>query len=188
VRAFVALELPADVRAGVTRAQAALRAAAESADVRWTEPAGFHVTLKFLGAVDDARVPTITDALAGAAATLAPFACATAALGAFPTPHRPRVVWIGVSGDDVARLATAVDAALAPLGSVAEARPFHAHVTLGRVRSPRGGARLGRGVADVDGGPPRRWVADAMVLFRSLTRPTGAVYEPVARLPLGPRS
>ena len=190
MRAFVAVEVPPDVRAAVARTQAALRDAARSADVRWVDPGALHVTLKFLGSIDDEQVARIRDALALASGAGAPLGCVTGALGAFPSPRRARVVWLGISAanEAVARLTSAVDAALTPLGFPPEARPFHAHVTLGRVRSPRGLGDLARALEAHAAGPPRSWVAPDLVLFQSHTRPTGAVYEPVARFRLGART
>jgi RNA 2',3'-cyclic 3'-phosphodiesterase len=190
VRCFVAIELTAELRNVVARLQAAVREAAGSVDVRWTDRDGWHLTVKFLGQVRDDAVPAVSEALARVAAGSAPMSLATGALGAFPSPRRARVVWLGLSAgaDDVARLAAATDAALAPLGFAPEARPYHAHVTLGRVRAPTGLHRLARALDEVSPGAPASWTAEAVVLFQSHTRPTGAVYTPVARLPWGPRT
>ncbi|HZP42828.1 MAG TPA: RNA 2',3'-cyclic phosphodiesterase [Candidatus Binatia bacterium] len=187
MRCFVAVDVSPDVRAALGAAQAELRAAARRADVRWAEPAQFHVTLQFLGAVSDERVPEVVAALGEPARHAAPIALAADGLGAFPSVRRPRVVWAGMGGDvaALARLAGAVGRALAPLGFEPEARGFHAHLTLGRVRSPRGIGRLATALEAARDVALGTWTAPEVVLYQSRLRPTGAVYEAVARLPMG---
>src|SRR5262245_6799886 len=108
------------------RAQATVRRDARDADVRWADREQLHVTLKFLGAVPDDRVAALSSALDAAVADLAPVALEVAGLGAFPGPTRPRVLWVGIrtGAGELARLAAAVDRALAPLGFPPEARAF----------------------------------------------------------------
>jgi 2'-5' RNA ligase len=155
VRCFVAVDVAPEVRSAIVRARAALRAAARHGDVRWNAPAAFHVTLKFLGAVADERVPAISAAVGRAIAGAEPLALAAAGLGAFPSRARARVLWAGVAvgGESVAALASAIDAALAPLGFPVETRPFHAHLTIG-ARGRSRGSRHGL-LRHVDGGRGR---------------------------------
>src|SRR5262249_42877826 len=129
-----------DVRAAVASAQAGLRMAAPRADVRWVDPAGMHLTLKFLGEVDAARVPDVEAALADVARRHAPLARAAGGLAGFPGATRPRVVFAGIAGGlrELGLLAADVERACEALGFAPEARPFRGHVTLGRVRSPKG--------------------------------------------------
>jgi 2'-5' RNA ligase len=180
----VAVDLGTEVRSALTRAQARLRAASEGADVRWLEPAALHLTLKFLGQVADARVPEVVAALAGVRA--APIALAAAGLGGFPSLGRARVLWAGLAcgGPELTALAAAVDRVLASLGFAAETRPFHAHVTIGRVRSPRKLAAVAAALRAADETEFGSWTADEMVLYQSRLRSTGAVYEVVSRMPL----
>ena len=189
MRCFVAVDLSAPVRAAAARLQEGMRAAAGRADVRWTEPAGFHLTLKFLGEVPEVQVPAVVAALDTVAAASAPLALAAGGAGAFPSVRRPRVVWVGVTtgAAELARLARAVEEALAPLGFPPEGRGFHGHLTLGRVRAPRALAGLARAIEDAPALEASGWTAVDIVLYRSHLRRTGAVYEPVARVPLGRR-
>lgn len=188
MRCFVAVDVPEGLRAAVGAAQARLRAAAPAADVRWTEPAGFHLTLKFLGEVAERRAGELVAALGAAVAGRPPPALAAGGLGAFPAVRRARIVWLGLTAGaaDLAALAAAVERALVPLGFPAEVRPFHGHVTLGRVRSPRGAAALGAALERSGGLEIGTWSADEVVLYRSHLGRTGARYEALARLALGP--
>jgi 2'-5' RNA ligase len=186
MRCFVAVDVSEEVRAAMARAQAGLRAAAPRADVRWVAPAAFHMTLAFLGEIPDADVPALAHALEPAAARRRAFGLAARGVGGFPSPRRPRVVWAGVSGGvgELAGLAAETQAALVPFGFVPEKRDFRAHVTIGRVRSPRDLAPLAAALEAGAGLELGAWTAGEVVLYRSRLRPTGAVYEAVSRLPL----
>ena len=138
LRLFVACELPDDVRDALGRLQAGLRRG-DRAGLRWVRPEGIHITLKFLGGVEEGRVGEITPALASA---IEPFELRVrpASLGGFPSlvaggGARLRVVWVGLEGDveGLAALAGRVDAALESIGFPSERRPFAAHLTLARV-------------------------------------------------------
>jgi RNA 2',3'-cyclic 3'-phosphodiesterase len=186
VRCFVAVDLSPDVRDAIAHAQAGVRAAAARADVRWVDPAQLHLTLKFLGAVPDDRVPAVSRALEAAVAPTPPIALAAAGLGGFPSLGRPRVLWAGVAAgaSELALLADAVDRALVPLGFPPESRPFRGHLTIGRVRSPRGGRALAAAVEAARAPAFGAWTAAEVVLYESRLRPTGAVYAPVSCHPL----
>jgi len=187
VRCFIAVDLSDEVRSALESVQERLRARARKADLRWGDPAGMHLTLQFLGEVSDALLAEVRSAVATAATSVSPLELACRGLGAFPGLTRPRVVWAGIRGavGDLGRLAAACQRACEPLGFVPEKRPFRGHVTLARVRSPRGFGPLARAIesaADDDFGA---WTAAEVVLYRSHLRRTGAVYEALDRVPLG---
>ncbi len=188
VRCFVAVDLSDEVRTALDAVQRRLRSSAPRADVRWVASAGMHLTLKFLGQVPEAGLAGIHSALADAVtlATAIPLACR--GLGAFPGLARPRVLWAGLTGgvSELGRLAIACERVFEPLGFAPEERPFRGHVTLARVRSPRGFGPIARAVeaaTDLDFGA---WTATEVVLYRSHLRPTGSVYEALERVPLAP--
>jgi RNA 2',3'-cyclic 3'-phosphodiesterase len=158
-----------------------------ASDVAWVAETNLHVTLKFLGQIDDARVPSLVSALAAAAAGLTGFEVGVRGLGAFPSATRPRVVWAGLDAPQLTALANAVDAALASLGFPRESRPFSAHVTLGRVRESR---RPNRALAAALGRPVDfGFLAVSHVsLMRSELSPRGARYTELAAAPLGARA
>jgi 2'-5' RNA ligase len=160
----------------------ARRATAAGVPIRWLAPASYHVTVKFLGWARPAVVPAIVDAL-GAAATLAPFTFSTARLGAFPARDRATVVWAGVDSDALVRLARGTDGALAPLGFQPDKRPFHGHVTLGRLRDQRGVTEVILPFAEQMFSETR---VHSITLYESLTKPTGSEYREVATIELDP--
>ena len=186
MRCFVAIDLTTDVRAAIARAQTRVRTAATHADVRWVDPTQVHLTLKFLGAVVDERVPAVSAALETAVAGSRPVALAAAGLGGFPSLKSPRVLWAGITAGvpDLVQLAAGIDRGLAPLGFPPEARPFRGHLTIGRVRSPRGGRELAAAVGAAGAPAFGSWTAPEVVLYESRLKPTGALYTPVSRHPL----
>lgn len=132
MRLFIALDIPADIRARLTEYMERARALAPEA--RWARVEGLHVTLKFIGHVDDARVDQIKAALKSI--KIAPFEVNLAGVGFFPNPNAARVFWAGVDGGDhLPRLASTIDAALEKLGFECEIKPYHPHLTLARTSS-----------------------------------------------------
>lgn len=184
MRAFFAIELDDATRDAILRfiraESARLRAA------RWCTPAQLHVTLKFVGEVDDRVVPELVAIGRAACAALPPFELRVGGLGGFPTPRRPRVLWIGVEDASLSgrRWLTEAEPRLTALGIPAETRPFQPHLTLARSRDPAGSAALGAWLAAADA-PPARVVRVAhLTLFESILKPSGAEYRAVATLPL----
>ncbi|MDI6893228.1 MAG: RNA 2',3'-cyclic phosphodiesterase [Bacillota bacterium] len=184
MRLFVAVELPPSLRRALGEL---VRHLAESrADVKWVEEENFHLTLKFLGEVDPARLAELAEALARAAGEMKPFTFEAAGTGAFPSPGRARVVWVGVGrgAGELGRLAAAVDSQLADLGFAPESRPFSPHLTVGRVRSPRGATDLARALEQASF-PAREVAVEEIVLFQSALGRSGPVYTPLGRHRLG---
>ena len=184
-RAFVAIPLPDAVRGRLGSIQDRLRPA--QADVKWVKPDQLHVTLKFLGELSDAARASLEGGLRAAAAAAAPLDLAVRGLGTFPASGAPRVVWAGVAEATpgrLAALAAAVEAAAAAVGFPAENRPFAAHVTLGRGKSPRN-ARALRPLLERRPEPEAgSFRADAFVLYRSDLSPQGPTYTEAGRFPL----
>jgi 2'-5' RNA ligase len=132
MRIFIALDIPADVRASLTNYMERARALAPEA--RWARVEGLHVTLKFVGHVNDAVVEQIKVALRSVKA--APFEVKFTGVGFFPNPNAARVFWAGVDGGDhLPRLAASIDTALEKLGFTRETKPYHPHLTLARTSS-----------------------------------------------------
>jgi 2'-5' RNA ligase len=132
MRIFIALDIPADIR--VSLAQYMERARGLAPEGRWARVEGLHVTLKFVGNVRDAVVEQIKAALASVKS--APFAVRFEGVGFFPNSKAARVFWAGVDGgENLARLASLIDAVLANTGISPEERPYHPHLTLARTSS-----------------------------------------------------
>jgi len=180
-RAFVAV-VPTPAVLDALEPHVTALAATEPA-LRWTPRAQWHLTLQFLGAVDDAE--TLTAAVGAAVAASPRFDTQLAGGGAFPSPRRATVLWVGVQPPDpLVALAAAVHDATRPLGHPDDGRPHHPHLTIARAARPRALTRLVDDLGTTPIGPPFP-VTDVAVV-ESDTRPTGAVHTVWARHPLGP--
>lgn len=176
VRTFVSLEIPEDIIGAVVLLQGRLKAS--GADVRWTPAAGFHLTLKFLGRVEESRIPEIAEVLNSVAAGEGRFRITVSGVGAFPTLRNPRVLWAGIGQDRrLNPFQKNVDQALAGLGFAPDERSFQPHLTLGRIRSPRGRRELTSALEAEAGWSAGECELTALYLMRSDLRPEGAAYS-----------
>jgi 2'-5' RNA ligase len=184
-RTFLALELPETVKAVLRRRIERLAHALP--EIRFVDVAGLHLTLAFLGELDEARLAAATEAAAEAAGAHAPFALRLASVGTFGSAHAPRVIWAGLAGE-VARLralqSTTADA-LAARGFAREARPYAPHLTLARIKKPLADAALTTLTrAQGEPLPDTAWQADAISVMKSeLARPA-ARYTAISHWPL----
>mgnify|MGYP002036722336 FL=1 len=135
IRVFVAIELPASVRGWAIQLQQSL--SGRDIDVRWVKLPHVHLTLKFLGEVQDRLIPEICDCVKGVSQSCDPFSMKLSDLGAFPNIDNPRTLWIGVAqgSDQLLTLHSKLENELEKFGFVPESRRFTPHVTLGRIRN-----------------------------------------------------
>lgn len=185
MRLFVALELPPAVRAALGEVSSRLRPrpAAAGRGLRWTDPAGIHLTLKFIGEIEAAAVEAIRGALAGIRAEN-PVEVAFRGLGWFPNARHPRVLWAGVeAGSALAELAGEIERVLEPLGIARETRKFEPHLTLARIKSEEGLDELRREAERLGAPEFGRAAYSEFDLMESRLRPQGAVYTRVERFP-----
>jgi 2'-5' RNA ligase len=189
MRLFVAVEIgdALSARAAELSRELQRRAAdaAPRAKVTWVPADRLHLTVRFIGEIDDARAQTVCEALKPALPVSA-FDLTLHGAGAFPKGGSPRVLWVGVTAGREPLLAIEgeVTSRLTPLGIEEEARAFSPHLTLARVREPAGlrTARLLDGLTEREVGTAR---IDAITLFQSTLSPKGPTYTPLLRSPLG---
>ena len=178
IRTFIALPIPDDVKASL--GDAVTRLKARNRSVRWVKPEGLHITLKFLGDIEENTVGPLSADL-DRAASLCPELCLSlAGFGAFPSGKRARVVWVGLAGDmeELVRLAASIDTACRTYGIEREKRPFAGHITLGRLKAPT--------VVDLAENPVERmFSASEVLLYKSVLLPSGAQYSVLHRSSLG---
>jgi 2'-5' RNA ligase len=185
LRAFIAIDLSPEVRRWLVEARALLEGKIPGGAVRWTDPDGIHVTLKFLGDTPAGRIGEIRSAMERAAEGFRPFPLAVAGLGCFPDTNRPRVMWAGVRRqDELIDLQKRLEDGLERIGFPRERRAFSPHLTLARVRDGvTGGERtdIGRAVAAAAVESTAMMEVTGLCLFKSVLRPSGAEYSVLHR-------
>ncbi|HJW88066.1 MAG TPA: RNA 2',3'-cyclic phosphodiesterase [Dehalococcoidia bacterium] len=185
IRSFVAVELPEAVKAALTRLQEEVKTG--GGGVKWVEPRGIHLTLKFLGYVDEAKVPALVQALTRACGGFGPLEVALCGLGVFPSLSRPRVAWVGLSGgvETLLRLQEGVEKVLSPFGFPREERAFTPHLTIARLRegvAPDEARAFGQ--AFLKASPESvSFKVEGISLMKSQLTPSGAIYTRLAFIP-----
>ena len=188
IRTFIAIHLSQDARRRLAETIRWMVSEVPSG-VRWVDPEGIHLTLKFLGDIEPALVEDVLRAMEQAASGTLPFQVHLNGLGVFPNLRRPRVLWAGVGGDmdALGALQEKVEAAMEGLAFPRERRAFNPHLTLGRVRDTisavarqRVGGLVSQG--SLDGADP--WPVNAVHLMRSNLTPDGAVYTSLGSVSL----
>ena len=178
IRTFIAIELPAEIQAGLNRVLKQLSPATKA--VRWVPAGNIHLTLKFLGDTAVDKVEQLNSAVKEEALNHTPFEIQAGTLGAFPSPRRPRVIWIGVQApEELSALAQGIETATIPLGFPSEGRPFSPHLTLGRVSqhaAPDEINKLAELLLKTQVGSLGTARVNGVHIFRSDLRPSGAIY------------
>jgi 2'-5' RNA ligase len=183
MRLFVAVELPEEVHEVLVRGLGLLKR--DQPPARWVRPEGMHITLKFLGEQAQEVVDGLDRALPTALAALAPTTVELGGGGFFPNERRPRVAWVGGGAGTLGAWADAVEGTAASLGVPREVRPFSLHLTLARLERPWGAQAVDHFRIAVGKWRFPEFVAREAVLFQSELRPSGAVYTPLRRWPVG---
>jgi 2'-5' RNA ligase len=134
LRAFIAIDLPSEIKKAISTQTASLRK--ESGRVaRWVATENIHLTLKFLGEISSTHLEMLTQAICAECAQVASFQVSVEQLGCFPNPRRPRVIWIGlIVPPELNRLQRQIEASTTRLGYASDEKPFSPHLTIGRVR------------------------------------------------------
>ena len=180
MRAFIAVEVSAEIKAVLGRIEEHLKYA--GADVKWVKPEIIHLTLKFLGEIPEQKAEEVAKALDGIASATKPFDLTLKDIGAFPKIEFPRVVWAGLDkgAAECAGLAAKVEEAMSGLGFAKEDRPFSSHLTIGRVRSSLNRAKLKEKMASAAANFKLSEVIPyrvaSIILFQSKLTPQGSIY------------
>jgi 2'-5' RNA ligase len=183
-RTFIAVAASFEIRAAARKLAGQLAAAA--GDVKWVAPENLHWTLQFLGEIDTLEVPAVCAAVSSAVANLEVFDLEARGAGAFPSPDRPRTLWIGagVGAQAMVALHAAIQKKLDHLGYRGEHRRFVPHITLGRARGkshPRSLIRELAGLAEYDAGT---MLVDEVTVYASELGPDGPIYDVLSHAPL----
>jgi RNA 2',3'-cyclic 3'-phosphodiesterase len=182
LRTFIAVDLGKALRDRCVSLQENLIRA--GTDVKWVEPDNLHLTLLFLGEVNDREVPAMCAAVGEVCARHGPFTLTVEGAGCFPNPRRPRVVWVGI-GEGTQELVALHDALEGPLLDLGcyrrEERQYTPHVTLGRVKSERPTDRLAAALAKLAGWKGGQVAVREVLVMSSELKPEGPIYTVLSR-------
>jgi 2'-5' RNA ligase len=198
LRAFIAIQLSDEMKRQIGSVQAELKREVSGSGrggkgvkigkIGWVQPEGIHLTLKFLGDIQETQVDAVREILHKAAASARPFTLEARGLGAFPNPRAPRVIWLGLHGssDDMTelqRLQAAVEDGVAGLGFPKEGRAFTPHLTLARIRDRVEAGTLEPVLAAQQNRVVGGFAASSVELIKSELHPSGAVYTTLVEVP-----
>jgi len=178
MRAFIALQISDEMKCELSRIQQELKKVSDG--ISWTGEDSMHLTLKFLGDINDEQVLEIKEILDGISSVTSPFETSLFKVGAFPDLNRIRVLWVGMDKAcaEIEKIAAALEEELGKIGFFKEDRPFSAHLTLGRVRSAKNKEKLKEIVSSVEVAP-NACLIDHITLYQSTLTPKGPVYSPL---------
>ena len=195
MRLFIAVNIKAETKNKIAGIQSALKKNCDG--VKWTLPENLHLTLKFLGGVDDSKKDLISEKLRQIVIGIKKFEIDFEKIGFYPCPTvgrranetSLRVLWLGVGEGkiELENLAQKIESLLteiADLGFEKEKRPFSAHLTLGRFKSPQEGREK---ISDIIGKMPVEKISDVVetvYLMKSNLTPRGPIYEVVEKFQL----
>ena len=188
IRAFIAVELPEDLKKELNEMDAQLKKTSPPV-VKWVDPNSIHITLKFLGEISEDNIEELMLAIEESAQGTLPFQLEVRGLGAFPNLERPQVLWAGVKGEleKIIQLQKSIESNTEQLGFPRESRVFSPHLTLGRVRyeaRPNERQRLGKLLTDTTFTALHNIDVDAVNLMKSQLTPGGAVYSCIGSVKL----
>lgn len=190
VRAFVAIELPEELKDSLVALQDSLRDKKQERSIRWTKPSTMHLTISFLGDIPSEKIEALKESLSLACEGLKPF---TLSVGAVEIRNR-RVLWLSINeSPELAELAERVESTVEESiedgkeksGKKRKKRPFRAHLTLARIKDTKGYQLLREKVERSPDKSGFSFIASEAVLFSSSLRPEGALHTPLKRIVFG---
>jgi 2'-5' RNA ligase len=188
LRTFIAIDVPPAVLDTIIRIQSRFKSLGLHAS--WVKPGNIHLTLKFLGETDPDRIPGIQNKLTEILASFTPLRLSLDSIGVFPNTKNPRVLWIGLKDNEGAlkTLQAAIENTLESVGFPVEQRSFSPHLTLARIKSPKGIKKLKDELDAVnqEGIGSHPFDVGAIHLYESQLTPKGSIYTVLANFKLNP--
>ncbi len=173
-RTFIAIGISDAVRQKIADVQAELKR--ENARISWTKPENIHVTLKFLGDVEESKIDSIAGVIQKVTENIQSFTVKVKTLGAFPNLRRARVLWMGLENvsAELTQIAEGIETGLSQLGFPKEERKFSPHLTIGRVKSALSNRFVEKFQSYAfEGG---EFKVEEIILMKSDLHPAGAIY------------
>ena len=187
MRSFIAIELPKEIKDTLAQIQETLKK--QGADVKWVEPKNIHLTIKFLGEIDEQKLAKVISIMEEAVKDKNTFSLRIWSLGAFPKLDYPKVIWVGLKqGDRETKIiAEGLEEKITKLGIPKEKRSFSSHITLGRVKSNLNRLNLVTVLKNLEGSLEKEnleFVATKITLFKSTLTPQGPIYDALKEINL----
>ena len=175
-RLFVAVEINEETRKKLAEFQSNLKKA--GADISWVAPENIHITLKFIGYIDEGKLDTVTDIIKNSVTHINPFNLSCVGAGVFPTQKNPRVIFAQVLDTDgaLAKIHERLDNQLVALGVAHEERKFEVHITVGRIKTRRNVWKLMESMNSYSGFKFGSEHITQVVLMKSELSPQGPAY------------
>lgn len=185
-RIFIGFDISDEARQRAEAHIKELRKAAPDVRVGWEKPEKLHVTVKFLGDVDEGRLASLSRMIEGVAADHRSSRVKLIGTGVFPNDRQPRILWLGIENNDaeLSLIAASVEQACSELGFKLEDRKFKPHVTIARIRDPQKGRPLAA-MHLRSGFEPVEFAVSQIVVYESKLGPGGSAYAILTRHSLG---
>jgi len=186
MRTFIAIPLPGELRELLANASDKTKRACN--ELKTVSASNIHLTLKFLGEIQEEQIPIISDAIKRACEGIGPFSLVAEETGVFPDLKRPRVFWVGLKGEikTLHLLAQKIEDRLAGIGFSRESRPFSGHLTLGRFKLAPSSENLKKNLDRFSSAKFGEFSADRVILYLSELYPSGAKYTVLYEHKLAP--
>jgi len=184
IRTFIAFKLPKNIISSIGEIQNRFKSYAFKA--RWVNPENIHLTLKFLGDINYFAIEKVSEAIINAVNGHAPISLAVKGAGVFPGIKRPRVIWVGLTGEieKLVGIQNDIEENLEELGFPREKRPFRGHLTLGRIKEKINPKKLLDAMKKFEKFESKLFIADKIFLFKSELKSTGSVYKELKNISL----
>ena len=191
MRTFISIELPDEVKKNITELVDELKNL--NAAVKWVEPKNLHITLKFLGWVEEKNLDNLIELAQKAVEGSKSFKANFRGMGTFPEGKKPRVVWVGTAegGDELCKIAQGLEKTFSKAGFRKEEREFKSHITIGRVKekAPRQIRyeeieKLKEKIKGLENEKFGETIVDRIYIMKSTLTKTGPIYEKVKEIML----
>jgi len=182
IRSFIALEIPKNIISQIRQVQNDIKAydfKAHDIKIRWSRPENIHLTLSFLGDIDESQILMAKNAIKVSSTQYTPLNLSAKRVGVFPNMKRPKVLWIGLGGqiDILSAIQKKLNQNLERSGFNIEKRPFKGHLTIGRIKGGKLPGLFGDVINQYNDFKTENFICREVVLFNSDLKPTGPVYN-----------
>jgi len=185
IRAFIAIELPETIKSSIETIQARLKSL--ELPLRWVRVENIHLTMKFLGDIEEIEIESIESVLRDSVKMQAPLTLSAKGVGVFPGIRRPRVLWVGIHDHEtgLAGLQKSIENQLHRIGYSKEGRPFKGHLTVGRAKGYVDERKLKEALDSFLAFESSLFTVNEFFIFRSVLKQGGPEYTKLIRIPLG---